>query len=275
MIKVVGGVELSRFFYPVSDELAMVEIELNNLIQSIGINHIKNIMDDIGCVRYKYLRAGIILLAAKSVEKDPSKSADTQIIHLASIMELIFHAVFVHNQIGEKNERYFDSTDIENKIAVLVGDSLYTRAFFAAAQILPVNMFRIISDLTLKMCLAEIKEEVLNDSAVSIEKYFELIEEKTAVFFSTCCKLSADLVSAGESEKIYLEKIGLNLGMLYQISVDFANVQPCLPVDFDIQKLGSFAIDAENSISYLKDSIYKNKLLELLNYFTAQIKLNH
>lgn len=272
MIQAINKAGLSQFFYPVSDELDMVENELNNLIQSLGISHLQDFIDDIGNMPDKYLRAGIVLLAAKSVERNPQGTVDSQIIHLASIMELVYYAVFVHNRIAEQNVKTSDFNDIENKIAVLVGDSLYTRAFFEATRTLPINMFPIISELTLKMCLAEIKEEVLDSSSMPLEKYFEVVEEKTAAFFGKCCKLSADLVSGQESETLHLEKIGLNLGMVYQISVDFANAHQCIPANFNNQQLSSFVMDAKNSFNFLRDSIYKDKLAELLNYFLAPIE---
>jgi octaprenyl-diphosphate synthase len=269
MIQVMNDARLSQFFYPVSDELGMVENELNNLVKSLGINYLQDFMDDAGNVPDKYLRAGIVLLAAKSVEQ---KSIDSRIIRLASIMELVYYAVFVHNCIDEHNEKYNDLNNIENKIAVLVGDSLYTRAFFEVTQTLPINMFQIISELTLKMSLAEIKEEVLNTSSMSLEKYFEVVDEKTAAFFGKCCKLGASLVSAEESETMHLEKIGLNLGMIYQISIDFANAQLSLPANFNIQELSLFAENAEDSFRFIKDSIYKDKLTELIDYLLDHIK---
>jgi octaprenyl-diphosphate synthase len=266
MIQAMKEARLSQFFYPVSDELDMVENELNNLIQSLGINYLQNIIDEIGSMPDKYLRAGIVLLAAKSAQQD--HKADSQIIHLAAVMELVYYAVFVHNRIAEQNEKF---SDIENKMAVLVGDSLYTRAFFEVIRILPANMLQTISELTLKMCLAEVKEEILNSSSISLEKYFEVVEGKTASFFGKCCKLGADLASAEEKETMHLEEIGRNMGMLYQISVDSANGQQSLPENFDVQEFSSFAASADNSFKFIKDSIYKDKLIELNNYFLAHI----
>ena len=52
------------------------------------------------------------------------------------------------------------------------------------------------------------------------ETYFEIIEKKTASLISSCCKIAAISVGSKKSEIEKIARLGLNIGIAFQIKDD-------------------------------------------------------
>ncbi len=269
MIPTVSKIQLSQYTLPVSKEIGLVENILQNLVHSLAIDGSKSNTLDSYKLPDRNLYAALILLTYKSLKTEPDDVVNSQLVQLASIMEFIHYAIFIHNEImdDELGQTKYDF-NTKNRISVLIGDILYTQAFFSASLSLPGHLSQVISNLTQNMCLAEIKEEMYNDAQFSLEKYLEIAREKTAVFFGACSRIASSLATSDENIIKEFEKFGLNLGMIFQYKLDSSFKHKATPEFLDSNILNSFISEAKTSIDFLGDSVYKENLLELVNYIS-------
>ncbi len=232
--------DLHDIFEPVAGELVRVESELARQIDRIVRDPIVQTFpggEGAGIVRHvfsatgKRLRPGLLLLSARAVGPVPAGRAP-MLAQMAAAAELIHTASLVHDDVIDRaaarreqvslNGRYGD------KIAVLVGDLLYTQFFRMAAGLGGVSAdrrLRILErfcDVTRSMCLAEICEEQARARGKEepLERYLAIIEGKTATLMSACCATGALLNGAADREADALSAYGRWLGLSYQLVDD-------------------------------------------------------
>ena len=84
-----------------------------------------------------------------------------------------------------------------NAASVLVGDFLYSRSFQMMVTIDSMRVMEVLSDATNTIAEGEV-EQLLNmhDPEVSEERYFSVIEKKTAKLFEAACQLGAVLAGS-------------------------------------------------------------------------------
>ncbi|MDT8718619.1 polyprenyl synthetase family protein [Clostridium sp. 19966] len=258
-------------------------IEVNNLIRE-ELNEVQYILKDIGDdfnssskeifdfffnTHGKYLRPILTILSAKAIKPNMTTEQRVQLINLCVAIELIHSASLVHddiidNDLLRRGQKTLNSV-YGRKIAVLAGDTLFAKAFSILSSMPSKESQVIMTRVVEKMCIAEIEQA--HNCEVSKEDYLRIIEGKTAVFMSACCKIGALVVNAEKQQISSLEQYGLNLGMVYQITDD------CIDDDYNsiknnitIEKSKEFVIQAEECIKSLEESIYKDGLVSFLNY---------
>ncbi len=291
-------IDLRNIYEPISTELSNVEIELKNQINDIvgqfTMASTKQVIEHFFRTPGKLLRPALVLLSAKSVTNHKSLNTN-HLVQLATAVELIHNASLIHDDIIDEATVRRGQSSINNKfgnkIAVLAGDILYARAFSilinSPRSTVNSQILEIISKCVEKMCDGEINElsigvEPLGSSTrtkiSAIEEYLKIIENKTASFMSACCECGAILGAAEEKILKALKDFGFYFGMTYQIVDDYidrdSGVEPLgsLPgLKPLLQYADEFVLKSKQSIEILPDSVFKEKLFDLVDYISGQI----
>lgn len=258
--------KLKEIYEPIDQKINKMEDELNNLFRDEGIPCISELFGYFFENSGKYLRPALTFLSVGAIKKQDDIN-DNNLVQLALALELLHSASLVHDDIIDEDLTRRGQKTLNNvfgnKIAVLAGDTLYSSAYSILSNLFPREYSQNIASLGFKMCVAEIEQAQSN---LDREKYFKVIEGKTALFMSICCKLGASLAGATESQVKSLESFGLNLGMAYQIKDDYMDDDPNGLKYATMDDGWSFASKAKEAISELDESVYKQNLCGLVDY---------
>ncbi len=206
----------------------------------------------------KRLRAKLVLKIARE-----SKEA----LKLASIIELIHAASLLHDDVIDDamSRRGVDSINAiyGNKSAIMLGDILYSKAFFELTT-LSDEIAKTISNAVTMLSIGELLDvELSKEFNPDPRLYMDMIYKKTAVLIEASAK-SAALLSSKDSEAFAL--YGKNLGIAFQI------VDDILDITSDTKTLGKPALndfkEGKSTLPYIYlyewlDSSGKSQLLNL------------
>jgi octaprenyl-diphosphate synthase len=261
-------VEFSEIYLPITKELREVEAELKAVMKSLGGTSARDIFKYFFSDSEKYLRPILALLSAKAINNQLPESVYHELTQLCVGIELIHNASLIHDDIIDgdsiiRNQQALNKV-YGNKIAILAGDSLYSRAFFIFSDKLP----KIFSKTMVKVIKTMSMAEILNarTSTINREMYLKIVEGKTAFFMSVCCGLGATLAGANEKEINALSNYGHNLGIAYQILNDYIDKDPVAIKNISIEDAFKFASTAKDALKNIKNSIYIESLINLVDY---------
>ncbi|KZL91459.1 polyprenyl synthetase family protein [Clostridium magnum] len=253
---------------PIKKELTELDLELKVIAAKLDYTTTENIFTYFFSIPGKKLRPTLTFLSAGAINNELTPSIKDKLVKLAAGLELIHSASLIHDDIidGDLMRRGQKTLNkaFGNKIAVLAGDALYSRAFTIFSDVLPREFSQAIGRVTESMCIAEILNA--NNASPDRETYFKIIEGKTAAFMSACCRLGSLIVGASEEESNMLSKYGENLGMAYQILDDYIDEDSTAMKTVTIEEGFQFASAAKSSIDNLKDTVYKKNLIILVDY---------
>tara|TARA_Y100000741_G_scaffold358059_1_gene336698 strand:+ start:190 stop:1218 length:1029 start_codon:yes stop_codon:yes gene_type:complete len=146
-------------------------------------------------------------------------------IGLAASVEFIHAATLLHDDVIDKsNKRRGLKTANSiwgNKVSVLVGDFLFSRAFQLMAKYGNDAILKVLADTSVVISEGEILE-LSNDKDPKINEniYLEVINGKTASLFSAACQVGA-MSAQTSSEKVEaLKSFGTNFGISFQLIDD-------------------------------------------------------
>ncbi|MCH3962729.1 MAG: polyprenyl synthetase family protein [Clostridium sp.] len=260
--------EFSKICLPIAEELDKVKIELKTITNNIGDNSTRDIFKYFFSSTGKYLRPILTLLSSRAVNNHVLESVEQKLIHLCVGIELIHSASLIHDDIidGDSTRRNHETLNrvYGDKIALLTGDALYSRAFLIFSDKLPKGFSETMGIVTEVMSASEILNASISN--INRETYLKIVEEKTAFFMGVCCGLGAALSGADEKEFNMLLNYGHNLGVTYQILDDYIDKDPVAIKNIDITEAFKFASNAKDSIKNLKDSNYVESLTNLVDY---------
>ena len=188
---------LQLLYAPVAAELAEVERSLKAELRSDY-----PFVDEL--VRYgcllggKRLRPALLLLTAKAV----SGRVTASIMTLAAVVEMIHTATLVHDDVLDEADvrRHLATVNArwDNEASVLLGDFLFTHAFYLASTLDNVLGCRLIGRATNIVCEGELRQKTSRGNfALSEAEYLEIIEAKTAELTAVSCRLGALFAGAG------------------------------------------------------------------------------
>lgn len=266
---------LQEIYQPIQKDIDAVQKELKNMASTFSYNIVKDLVDYFFTMPGKYLRSSLTLLSGQAVSENTTPEAHAMLIQTAVGMELIHNASLVHDDILDNDQERRGQLTLNNKwsnrLALLTGDTLYSRAFGILIRNLPHEHLNSIVELNELMCQAEIENEHVDKTKISKEEYLHIIKGKTAFFMALCCRLGASLAGGSKEEVDALECFGLNFGMAYQLFDD--NEDQDLPVsEVDGLKEGKRYIGlAQNALAHLNQTTAKDKLTDLATYM---IQLN-
>ena len=170
----------------------------------------------------KQMRPMFVFLTAKMLNNG---SVEERTYTGASIIELIHTASLVHDDVVDESykRRGFFSVNAlwKNKIAVLVGDYLFSKGLLVALEKGDYDLLQIISNSVKSMSegeLLQIEKARLLD--ITEEVYYDIIRQKTATLIAACCSMGAASVKPDSEEVEIFRRFGELCGMAFQIKDD-------------------------------------------------------
>lgn len=171
----------------------------------------------------KMIRPGLVLLAGRCCG-----DITREHIHVAAMIEMIHDATLLHDDVIDHGKRRRGKPTLNslwgNESAVLMGDFLLSRVFRLCAEINP-ELIKLIATAAVRLCEGELKQVLQRCNwQLGESEYINLITEKSAVLFSSCCSTGAILARASEPTVRALTEFGLNAGIAFQITDDLLDI---------------------------------------------------
>jgi octaprenyl-diphosphate synthase len=145
--------------------------------------------------------------------------------NLAVCIEFIHNATLLHDDVidGGKLRRGKKSANLiwGNKISVLVGDYLLSKAFKLMVADKSIKVLQILSETSLILARGQIQDvNNLYKIDLSEKKYLSIINSKTAELFRVSCYLPSIISNQPKNIQKSLNSFGYHFGMAFQLSDD-------------------------------------------------------
>lgn len=210
---------LSKIKAPISTELKEFEKHFKESMKS-NVALIDKITYYIVQRKGKQMRPMFVFLSAKMCGE-----VNHSTYLAASLIEILHTGTLVHDDVVDDSmeRRGFFSINAlwKNKIAVLVGDFLFSRGFLMAIENKAYRALHILSDSIRRMSEGELLQmEKARKLDIHEDLYYTIIRDKTASLLASAC--SAGVASVTEDEDL-IEKgrqLGEKIGMAFQIKDD-------------------------------------------------------
>ena len=162
----------------------------------------------------------------------------------AALIELLHTATLVHDDVvDESNYRrgFFSINALwKNKIAVLVGDYLLSKALLLSIHNEDFELLKIGSTAILEMAEGELMQiEKARKLDITEEVYFEIIRRKTATLIAACCAMGVSSVGANAEAVEKARLFGEKVGIAFQIKddlFDYGDAEIGKPLGIDIKE---------------------------------------
>jgi octaprenyl-diphosphate synthase len=204
----------------------------------------------------KRLRPALLLLSGQAV--GPLRDEH---ITLAAVVEMIHTATLVHDDVLDEAaiRRHVETVNARwnNETSVLLGDFLFTHAFYLASTLESTYACRTIGRATNTVCDGELRQTLASgDVNLTEDNYLAIVEAKTAELCACCCELGAHY-AGGDAETVdRLAAFGRYLGIAFQIADDLLDLEgsesatgKSLGTDLAKCKMTLPLIHARNSLS--------------------------
>jgi len=259
-------------------------LEVQNVISERLCEHpqtagIEKLISHILAQSGKMLRPALVLLSGMSCGKILDEH-----IKVAAIFEIIHEATLLHDDVIDDADKRRGQKSLNklygNASAVLLGDFLLSVVFSMTAR-LNNDIASQIAEAAGRTCRGELEQNLQKRNwNLSQQQYIEIIADKSAHIFKSCCSLGAKLSNADYNKIEMLGDYGLNLGIAFQIAddlldiigdeekigktlgTDFVETKPTLPL---IHLLANSDAKQKNKIIALVDN---NELKELAKLLT-------
>lgn len=173
----------------------------------------------------KRLRPALLLLAARAVGEvnDDHRT-------LAAVVEMIHTATLVHDDVLDEADvrRHIATVNARwsNQTSVLLGDYLFTHAFYLASTLDSTFGCRTIGRATNIVCEGELRQTASSgDFSLARDDYFAIVEAKTAELTACACLLGAHYAGASPAVATELQCYGRELGVAFQIADDLLDLE--------------------------------------------------
>jgi octaprenyl-diphosphate synthase len=171
----------------------------------------------------KMLRPALVLLAGRCFGPLTDEH-----FRVAAILEMIHHATLLHDDVIDDGCKRRGLATVNylwgNESAVLLGDFILSQVFRMAADLDPA-MAKVISQTAVRVCEGELRQVVQRRNwGLSEAQYIDIITDKSAAFFSGCCRLGALLAPAQPQQVEDLARFGLLAGIAFQITDDLLDI---------------------------------------------------
>ncbi len=219
-----GRESLATLLAPIRDDLARVEHLLRS--ELVSSDPFVNELVQHGCrLGGKRLRPALLLLAAQA-------GGDIQHDHivLGAVVEMIHTATLVHDDVldGAAMRRHVPTVNNRwgNHASVLLGDFLFTHAFYLASTTGSTFACRTIGRATNIVCEGELRQVgAAGNLALREDEYLAIIDAKTAELCACSARLGAHYAGADADAVQSLDRYGRALGVAFQIVDDLLDLQ--------------------------------------------------
>ncbi len=269
--------------------------KVDNIISSYCVGKsslIKEVSDYILSSGGKRIRPILVAMSAKLINPKIDSYHD-----LCAAIELIHTATLLHDDVVDDSQlrrgKKTANSIWENKASILIGDFLFSSAFQLMVRTNSIAILDNLSKASNKIADGEVNQlQNSKDLNISIDKYYEIIEGKTAALFSSACSSGAAIAGSSAKQESVLYEYGQNLGITFQIiddildysqssddigkkaGDDFFEAKVTLPVILCYKKAGN---DDKKLIESLFDKSYNyqsqekdlNQMVDLIDKYDA------
>ena len=248
----------------IGDELKTFEKKFTDAVRS-QTPTLDRIMKYIIKRKGKQLRPMFVFLSAKL-----HAPINESTYRAAALVEILHTATLVHDDVVDESmeRRGFFSINAlwKNKIAVLVGDYLFSKGLLLSTENNDFKHLHILSEAVRQMSEGELLQmEKARNLNLKEDIYFEIIRNKTASLLSSACAVGAWSTSKDEQIANKMKLFGEKVGIAFQIKddlFDYGNEDIGKPTGNDIKekKLTLPLIYTLNSV----DGATKRKLIYII-----------
>ncbi|MEM9353753.1 MAG: polyprenyl synthetase family protein [Planctomycetota bacterium] len=211
--------------------LACVSEELGRVDQRLKaeLRHDDPFIDDLAQHSFriggKRLRPALLLLAGQAVGE-----LNDDHVTLATVVEMVHTATLVHDDVLDEASVRRHAATVNarwgNVSSVLLGDYLFTHAFYLASTLETTFGCRTIGQATNLVCEGELRQTAsIGNFWLSREDYLEIIDAKTASLCSCSCRLGAHYAGAKQEDVDRFARFGTALGVAFQIADDVLDLE--------------------------------------------------
>lgn len=203
-----------KIFNTIKKELKQFEKLFDSYLKDLEFNDY--LMDTKG----KMLRPALAIIAGNIAGKASEKT-----YWAAIAVEMMHNATLVHDDIvddaNKRREKATFRAKHGDKKAVLYGDYLFAKSLECVVKTNDFRIINAIASTTGEMSIGEIKQMDESGGLSTAEKdYYDIIYKKTASLF-VCSLLVGHYSTATDTKwEETVNRIGLNLGMAFQIKDD-------------------------------------------------------
>ncbi|MBT8483978.1 MAG: polyprenyl synthetase family protein [Phycisphaerales bacterium] len=177
--------------------------------------------------RGKMLRPTLVLLSGLSVLGDEPLTPAHRTV--AAVTEMIHMATLVHDDVLDEAEVRRRGATVNhlwgNETAVMLGDYLISNAFHLCSTIGDPAINLALGEVTNTLCEGELAQlHHRDDFGLDEATYLEIIRRKTASLIGACCQLGAQLAGAPTATTAALGRVGIALGIAFQIQDDLLDL---------------------------------------------------
>jgi octaprenyl-diphosphate synthase len=179
----------------------------------------------------KRLRPTLVLLTGLATGGPPWDGSTLGEKHriVAAVVEMIHLATLVHDDVLDEAQLRRQAATLNhlrgNETAVMLGDYLISNAFHLCSSMMDPRVNLSLGEVTNALCEGELLElHHRDDHAIDEETYLEIVRCKTASLIGECCRLGALLSGADETVCDALRRLGIRLGIAFQIQDDILDI---------------------------------------------------
>ncbi len=195
----------------------------NKLLLKEAYSNDKNlniILDYVFKDKGKLIRPYLVYLSARIFD-DVKEDTD----YAAFMVQILHTSTLMHDDVVDEASIRRGKPTVnaawKNKLAILVGDYLFARALSVATHNKLFEILNILSPTIEELSIGEINQmEIAGTRHFSEEKYYEIIQRKTAVLISACTECGAVSVGVNGYEREMMKELGMAAGMAFQIQDD-------------------------------------------------------
>ena len=205
----------------------------------------------VGSRRGKQLRPLLVLLAAQVCNPITDKT-----LRSAVALELLHTASLIHDDVVDSSDTRRGVASVHakwtNKVAVLIGDYMLAKVIGLVAEVRNIRILEIVSQLGKSLSRGEMVQLHVGQSMwIDEDRYFQVIEQKTAQLFQACAEAGAESAGCTQRQRAALRDYGKLLGLCFQIKDDIFDYS-------DLEELG------KPTMSDLRDGKVTLPLIEAL-----------
>ena len=211
--------DLKSVLEPIAADMREVDAVIRARLDS-DVALINTVADYIIGAGGKRLRPAVLLLVARALGY-----AGNSHVLLAAVVEFIHTATLLHDDVVDESDlrrgRSTANAMFGNAASVLVGDFLYSRSFQMMVDAGSMRVMRILADATNRIAEGEVLQLLnIHDPSVDEERYFGVVERKTATLFEAGARIAAVLSGATPEHEERCARYGASLGRAFQITDD-------------------------------------------------------
>ena len=220
-----SAAQLEQIRALVRPDLEAVDAAIRSGLKSI-VPLVDQIAEHIIAGGGKRLRPLLVVLAGRAC----GAAGGSAPVQAAAFIEFIHTATLLHDDVVDMSalRRGRDTANevFGNQASVLVGDFVYSRAFQMMAAVRSQRVIEIMAEATNVIAEGEVLQLMnARDPDTTEQRYFEVIQRKTAQLFQAGAEVAAVVSGAPPAVQQALARYGKHLGTAYQLIDDVLDYQ--------------------------------------------------